>query len=167
LLNDHSSGACRIPAARIDVRLPHAWNYIREVRARVQEMLAGAEDELRSAAMMAVSELIENAVKYGEGVPGAPDIIVSCCSEGGEVRIVVSNGCQDGSVIRRLQERIQLIMSTPDKEALYMARLEELMADATESGSLGLYRIAFEGRFELHATLARSVVTVTATRRYA
>lgn len=149
------------------MRLPHAWNYIREVRARVQEMLAGAEEELRSAAMMTVSELIENAVKYGEGVPGAPDIIVSCCSEGGEVRIIVSNGCQDSSGLRRLQERVQQITSAPDKEALYMARLEELLADAAQSGSLGLYRIAFEGRFELQVSVARSVVTVCATRRYA
>jgi hypothetical protein len=153
------------PSKRIDVSLPHAWNYIRDIRKRVGEVFGESGSELRSASMMVASELIENAVKYGADVASAPNIRLSCCFDGDEMRIVVSNGSTDTEAVRTLHERVKQITDTPDKEALYIARLEELLADPTDSGKLGLYRIAFEGRFELSVAYVESVVTVTATRR--
>jgi len=39
-----------------------------------------------------------------------------------------------------------------------------LLAHPDESGKLGVYRIGFEGGFELACEYTKSVVTVTATR---
>jgi hypothetical protein len=149
---------------QIDVSLPLAWHYIRDIRKRVGEALSDSDSELRNATMMVASELVENAVKYGEDVVGATSILFSCSFDADHVRMVVKNGCTDTHAIRKLEQRIQQIADSPDKEALYMARLEELLEDPTESGKLGLYRVAFEGRFDLNATYSDRVVAVTATR---
>jgi hypothetical protein len=130
----------------------------------VGDALEGYDSQLRHAATMTASELVENAVKYGEDVAAAPNIVFSFCFDGDQMQIVVSNGGTDLNGKRKLQDRVQQIADAPDKGALYMARLEELLADQTESGELGLYRVAFEGGFELRVTCTDDVVSVIATR---
>ena len=60
---------------------------------------------------------------------------------------------------------MQELAGAADKQALYLARLEELLANAEESGKLGIYRIGFEGGFDLQLDYTNHVVTVTATRK--
>jgi len=146
--------------------LPHAWDQIRKIRKNVGDALSGYDSSLRAAATMVTSELIENAVKYGEEVPAASHILLSMSMEGGRLVISVSNGCADGPGVRQLEGRIREIAEAEDKAALYMARLEQLLAEPTESGKLGLYRIAFEGEFDLQFSYVDNVVRITATRSF-
>lgn len=144
--------------------LPHAWDQIRKIRKSVGDALKDFDPSLCAAAMMVTSELIENAVKYGEEVPASAHIQLSMTMGEDQLIIRVTNGCADGSGVKQLERRIREIADAPDKAALYMARLEQLLAEPTESGKLGLYRIAFEGEFDLKLSYRDNVVTITAAR---
>jgi hypothetical protein len=115
---------------------------------------------------MVSSELVENAVKYGEEVRAAPSISLSLALTHEKLIITVRNGCDDPAGAKELERRIREISEAPDKSALYMARLEQLLADPLDSGRLGLYRIAFEGQFDLQFDYADKVVSIIATRTY-
>ena len=153
-----------LPPASMNVSLPHTWDHIRQIRGRVSEVLKDGDSALRSAAVMVTSELVENAVKYGEAVPEAPQISVMLKVVDTSITIIVTNGSADASGVAALARRVDEITSAPDKSALYFARLEELMSQPNESGKLGLYRIAFEGEFELQLSYRDQVVKMTATR---
>jgi hypothetical protein len=150
----------------LSVSLPHTWDHIRQIRSRVGEALQNAEPALRSAAIMVTSELMENAVKYGEEVPNAKQITVTLETSASAIVITVSNGSSDARAVDALARRVDEIMSAPDKSVLYLARLEELLADPTEMGKLGLYRIAFEGEFDICFSYENQVVTMIASRPY-
>lgn len=146
--------------------LPHTWDHIRKIRRQVGEALKEHDPDLCSAAMMVASELIENAVKYGEEVPAAPNIALSLGLTDGQLVICVQNGCRDSVGVSELSRRVREIEEAPDKSTLYMERLEQLLADPLDSGKLGLYRIAFEGQFDLHFDYSNQVVSIVATRAY-
>lgn len=150
----------------VSSRLPHTWDHIRKIRKQVGEALEGYDPSLCSAAMMVTSELVENAVKYGEAVSAAPSISISLALTADKLVIAVKNGCCDAAGVKALEQRIRDISEAPDKSTLYLARLEELLADPLESGKLGLYRIAFEGEFDLQFDYAQKVVSIIATRPY-
>jgi hypothetical protein len=136
------------------------------MRGRVAEALKEADESLRAATVMVTSELLENAVKYGEEVPAAQNIKVSLTVTEASIIVKVINGSADAKGVAALARRVDEIMSAPDKSVLYFARLEQLMSDPTESGRLGLYRIAFEGQFDIQLSYQDQVVVITATRNY-
>ncbi len=148
--------------------IPIAWGHIREARKLVQDALAAHDAELRDAAAMTMSELIENAVKYGEPVEGMPGARFTMSIGDDVVEIRVQNGSLDTSSLAALRRTVDAIAAAvgPDaREALYVARLQQLMEDTGSGGQLGLYRIGFEGGFDLACSQEGDVVTVTATRR--
>jgi hypothetical protein len=152
----------------LDAEVPAAWSAIRAVRHDVGEVLTGHPAELRTATMMTASELLENAVKYGEKMGAAPCISFSLVAADGQLVVEVINRSTSDNDVRGLEECIDRISRAPDKETiekLYLARLEEVMARNSEGGRLGLYRVALEGGFELRCTWFDGVVTVRATRK--
>ena len=64
----------------------------------------------------------------------------------------------------RLEDLIARVHRDPDGATLYVARLQELLADPDASGKLGLYRIRYEGGFQLASKYEGQVLTITATR---
>ena len=161
-----SPGRQSLSPVSVNVSLPHTWDHIRQIRTKVGDALKDANPSLRSAAVMVTSELVENAVKYGEDVRAAPQIGVALEIGPDTIVIRVRNGSADERAVGALKQRVDEIMSAPDKSVLYLARLEELMAEPTETGRLGLYRIAFEGEFDIAFSYVNQVVTMTATRNY-
>ena len=120
---------------------------------------------MRSAAAIAASELVENAVKYGESVPRAERITFALMASEDTIRVEVTNGTTNATSVADLRARIEAVKHAEDKPGLYLRRLEELIASPRESGRLGLYRIAFEGAFELSCTYEDHVMIVTAIRK--
>jgi hypothetical protein len=60
---------------------------------------------------------------------------------------------------------VQELRDTEDKQALYLARLEALLTQPDgDSGKLGIYRIGFEGGFDVQLDYANDVVSMVATR---
>ena len=147
-----------------ELSIPIVWQYVRDVRARVRAVLASHPPELRDAAVMVASELVENAIKYGESVPKAPEAVIRVGVSDTEIRVEVSNGVRSTDIVRELRTHIEQITNASNRGDLYVARVEELLNSANTRGRLGLYRIGHEGGFELSCSYVDQVLTVTATR---
>lgn len=150
-------------AALVSLEVPVVWAYVRRVRAAVREGLTGHPEGLRDAAEMVASELVENAVKYGESVPACPMVRVRLAIEGSLLTIAVSNGVSGPERAASLRQRIERLRG-PDHEALYVERIHELLDDPREDGKLGLFRIGAEGGFRLEMHERDDVVTIFARR---
>jgi anti-sigma regulatory factor (Ser/Thr protein kinase) len=140
------------------------WSEIGRIRERVAIALGGLGPALREAAMMVVTELVENAIKYGESTPGAPGIEVSLLREHTRLSITVVSGTQDEEAARRLRGYTEALARSPDKLELYVARVQSLSDSPEEHSRLGLYRIALEGAFDLRCSHEDGVLRMTATR---
>jgi hypothetical protein len=151
-------------ANSFELTIPIVWRHIRDIRRRVGEALRGHGEEVRQAAAMVAAELVENAIKYGESVPDMPDATLRFEETASEVRVEVANGLTSPDAARRLEDLIGRVHRDTDGATLYVARLQELLADPDASGKLGLYRIRYEGGFQLASRYEGQVLTITATR---
>jgi hypothetical protein len=115
---------------------------------------------------MVASELVENAVKYGDTVPACEKVKVTVALEGNDVLIAVSNGIQNPRRVAALRERIDRV-NEASADALFMDRIERILAHPSEQGELGLYRIGSEGRFHLEMIEENQAVTIIARRSIA
>ncbi len=150
--------------AHLQLTFAPMWPNVRDIRQRVGAALGDCPAQLRSAAIMTASELVENAIKYGESVPAADTVTFVLDASPERLTMRVVNGSTNALGVAELERRVQELRAAEDKQALYLARLEQLLADADESGKLGIYRIGFEGGFDLQLEYMNHVVTVTATR---
>ena len=105
----------------IDVTIVRAWPMVRAIRQRVSEALSRQASELRVAAVMTASELVENAIKYGDAADGSDGIRVSLGIRPGLLLLEVSNRCANAAAVDELRARIDDITRSTDKEALYVA----------------------------------------------
>jgi hypothetical protein len=153
--------------ALLNMPLRTMWSEVQEVRERVQTLLAHLPEDVRAATVMTASELVENAIKYGESVPGAPEATVALNHDGEHIEIIVKNGVAAEETVRELRMHVDRLAGAPDRMALYIERLRQLMTGGGDGSKLGLYRIGCEGGFDLHCDYTDRVVTMTATRRVA
>ncbi len=144
--------------------IPLMWQLLRELRQVVEETLQDFPKDVRDAASMVAAELVSNAIKYGVSVPSAQNADITLRVNDQHIQVAVSNGVQSDSVVQELQKRIHQITHAESKEQLYMNRLQQMLEDPTQVGKLGLYRIGFEGQFDLDSTYADQILTVIATR---
>jgi hypothetical protein len=148
--------------------LEPSWSTIRAIREQVGEALSLAPKAVREAAQMVASELLENAIKYGEAVPAAQRISFVFCLDGPDIKVTVRNGSSIKASVDVLLRRVDELASGGDPAALYISRLQELMENpAIGTTGLGIYRIGLEGGFSLACKYEDQVVTVIATRSLA
>lgn len=140
------------------------WQKVRDVRAQVARAATGLPPEIATAAVMVTAELVENAIKYGESVPGCEDVRVHVSISSTTITIEVANGVTSRSSLDELFERVDQIVQSDDRGGLYIKRLEEMLHSPGISGKLGLFRIGFEGNFELSCRHDGEILTVSATR---
>jgi hypothetical protein len=153
------------PQPLLDMPVRTMWSEVAAVRERVAALLADVSESTRTAAVMTASELVENAVKYGEPVPGNESASVVLAIDGDVLRIVVRNGVAAAETVEDLIHHVERVTASQDRAALYLDRLRELMMSGGGASKLGIYRIACEGGFDLACTFSERVVTVTASRR--
>jgi hypothetical protein len=144
--------------------IPIVWHYVREVRQRLGHALSEQPAELREAAVMVASELVENAIKYGESVPGAAEATIELFVDDDQIRIEVSNGLRERATAAEIEGMIRSISGAEQPGALYIQRLHELLEAPDARGKLGLYRIGLEGGFTLDCDYDDEILTITATR---
>lgn len=149
----------------IQINIPIAWEYVRAVRQQVAAALTDYPEELRSAAVMVASELVENAIKYGASIPALPWARFRFEATSDHVQIQVSNGLIDTKSLQLLECIVKQLQDEAACEQLYMTRLQELVNDPLQPNRLGLYRIGYEGKFTLEYTYADQILTMTARRR--
>ena len=120
------------------------------------------------ATMMSVTELLENAVKYGEATPEVPHISLEVSVIDDLLRIEVRNGTKRCQHLDKLTANLERLAAAKDKSSLYLEAIEKTGESSTEhAGGLGLYRIASEGGFDIRCGYENQMVRITATRRIA
>jgi hypothetical protein len=154
-----------VPALKISV--PSLWDLVRDVRSSVANTLHDADPDLREAAVMAASELVENAIKYGQTVAGHKEATLEVHCEPSRLVIHIRSGVRSPDAAESMLGRLRAIREAKDKNALYIARLRDLMRQPQGASQLGLYRIAAEGGFELDGRIDGDVLHITATRALA
>lgn len=144
--------------------LPLLGPLMGDLRRMVEETLQDFPTDLRDATSMVAAELVSNAVKYGVSVPQAPNATITLTVAPSQIQIAVSNGIVSEDGMQELQNRLRQIAHAESKEHLYMNRLQQMLEDPAQTGKLGLYRIGFEGQFDVTYTYAEHVLTLLATR---
>lgn len=146
------------------VRCFEDWQRLDEIRRLVRDVLCAHPAELQDAAAMTASELLENAMKYGEALPQRDGGRLTISADDSTITITVESAAAAGEGIAALERSIERIHAAEDPEELYLARLQEFAGDPEASGQLGLLRIAFEGRFDIRCAYSEPVLTMTAKR---
>jgi hypothetical protein len=137
------------------------WTYISCVRGFVAHFFAiGLEDKIHAERIsLAVSELLENAVKYSSG----PDTTVSASilEKTNKVVARVENESTPEH-IKELQGEIENICQKAPEEA-YMAKLQEAANRTDGKSQLGLARIRYETGAALTVSINGNRVHMEAT----
>jgi hypothetical protein len=147
---------------KTEIRLPLSWGWVERTRVEVAQALAGFEEQLREAAVMTASELAENVVKHGEASTEGGWVRLEV--EGSRLRISSTNGVREPARAAIVTEIIRMLAEAKDPHALYLERMGELLEQPSGPTQLGLYRIVFEGGFQLSASYQQSVLNIVAER---
>ncbi len=149
---------------KLEVDIPIAWEYVRIVRQRLEAALLDTGEELRSAAIMVASELVENAIKYGVSVPALPQARFRFEVSPQHLTIEVANGVSTDKVFEAVRAMVAEMQAPGASERLYLDRLQQLVDNPLPPNRLGLYRIGFEGKFSLRCTYENQFLVLTAQR---
>ncbi len=143
-----------------------AWSVVEEIREEVAAIMEPSGEELSYASKMVASELVENAVKYGLIDPQTgKGITFDLVAGEKDITIAVTNRPASEEHLANVRKHIEAIAEAGDAQQLYIQRLTMLMEHPADEGSqLGLYRIAYEGGFDLNYQLANDVLTIKARR---
>lgn len=155
-------------AVRASVRKDHMelsfgpkWTYISCVRGFVANFFAiGLEDKAQAEKIsLAISELLENAVKYSSGT----DTIVRAEIHGktGTVTASVENQSTP-AYIKDLKGEIDKVCSGTPEEA-YMAKLLEAASRTDGKSQIGLARVRYETGATLNLSVEGDTVRIEAT----
>jgi hypothetical protein len=147
------------PKVLLAAHVPPAWSEVEKAREAVRACpeLAEGGDELRDALSMVAAELLENALKYGDGEP----IELFVHRRGEEMEVAVAHPLADEGRARSLVEQLSWIAAQPSPADAYA---EALRSTQPGRGGLGLVRIAYEGGCSLSAACDGPRLTVRATR---
>jgi hypothetical protein len=122
--------------------------------------------ECREAVALAVCELGENLIKYGEPNASAHAGTIGVSVEGARVVVRATNRVSSSEDAERVAELVaELGRSTASVHDLYRARLRDLFSNPDEPRTqLGLLRMAFEGGFRLSCRFEAPELHIIAER---
>ncbi len=162
-LNYFLSSSSDLGNKRIKVSIEPTWNIVLNINDRIDEVMPDANLEVIDALRMVSTELVENAVKYGEPVPGMAGIEYELIVEEKYIAIRVDNGVVNEENINLVKKSMEKINNADDRFKLYTERLTELMESPKLGESqLGLFRIAYEGKCDLRYTYNDEILSVIA-----
>lgn len=152
---------------KFNYNIDTSWSIIKTIRDKVESLVASKDELLAYACKMASSELVENAIKYGCSISDDKGIDFNFSLGSNIVKIEVTNGIIHISDYENVKKHINEINASDNPHDLYLKRLTILMEQKNiRQSQLGLYRIAYEGEFELQHKYdeSRNVLTVTAVK---
>jgi hypothetical protein len=168
VIGDDRGGGALAAELRLMLKLEPNWRAIETLRSSLLGCVAAilGSRELGETASIVISELLENAVKYGAWSGPAGRLEVELVARGQSFHVRVANPVSERQPsVARLEETIAWIRRFPDGEAAYRARLAEIARSPAQSGSgLGLVRVAREGPCSLHVESTSDRVLVSAVR---
>ncbi len=126
------------------------WDEIEKIRVESKSFIEarGFSNNIIDAIVMVLSELVENAIKYG--VYNTPDdmIVYSLSIERDTIIIEVTNPFSENENFKKLDKTVQWIRGFQNPFQAYIEKIKEISGRPLtdkESG-LGLVRIAYQGR---------------------
>ncbi|MBL8953516.1 MAG: hypothetical protein JNK82_22260 [Myxococcaceae bacterium] len=139
----------------IDLRLLPRWELVGELRRLVSQSLEKLSLDADDAygASLAAHELLENAVKYGQG---EVRVTVHLDRREKKLRGVSVENRTTRSHAARLKRALKALSSAPDRMAAYVALM------GRGPGGLGLARIAAEAEMQVTCTARANRVAVIA-----
>jgi hypothetical protein len=147
------------------MRFRPAWAYIDGVRAFSRFFCETTynERDLAERAQMVIQETLENAVKYS--TPGElSELELEISSDGTNLKIAIASR-PDPLHLQNLRTELEYLRQL-DPEAAYVAAFARAANEPEEPARLGLARMRYEGKFELHLNEeAGGRVRVTAVGR--
>ena len=149
--------------------MPPTWSLVKEIRKNSSEYLQkGSNNSVDyDAVIMVVSELVENAVKYGVRSSNGTCVDFNLSVHDSLVEITVKNGLEKLEDYESIVFALDAINGPKSREDLYRARLVQIYdSPVNEKGCLGLYRIAYEGGFNIACQLESDLVKLRAWRDF-
>jgi hypothetical protein len=145
--------------------IPTTWNAIHEISENIFNSINNIDENVKEETRMTIVELVENAVKYGLAIPGKKGIEFDFKIGKNNIIIKISNRLINKKDGKTVKANIDKIKASGNPMELYIQRLRELLANPIEGVSqLGLYRIAYEGRFNLDYKIDNNILTIIASR---
>ena len=144
------------------INLADTWDDLGQVRTLFEEYFAESTEEFKAAVTMAGLELAENVIKHGAGASAGS---VTLSVREGEVVISTQNQVTSTQRAMFVRARIQDIADKGARE-MYIKRMLELIEQPDVQGSgMGLFRIAYEGEFQLSCEILGDRLCIYARRR--
>ena len=142
------------------------WDNVKKINDEIADLLPLKNKELIESVKMVATELIENAVKYCEPTQDTPDIVIELIINKDNIILKVSNGVKTNSNTHALIDNIEIINTSDNHTTLYINRIKEISENKNMNKcGLGLYRIAYEGSFNLEYLYSNNKVTIIAGRK--
>jgi hypothetical protein len=155
---------------RLELPLQPEWQNVDLLRLAILNCLSAVfgDPELSESVGIVTSELLENAIKYGDWTHGKSRfLLLTVCGGGHEVKVEVSSPIRDGSPhLERITNTLEWIAHFPSARDAYIARMRAIAEQPEKTGEskMGLVRIAYEGPCAIEADAAASgVMHVRAT----
>ncbi len=136
----------------MNLKIAPEWDNLETVRVRTEEFLKdkNLSRDIIDSIIMNISELMENAVKYGRFDDKIKDIAASVTVTDNDIIVEVKSPVKDEDDFhfKRLDKIIQWIRGYQNPFEAYIEKLKEVAVQPvceSESG-IGIIRIAYEGQ---------------------
>lgn len=131
------------------MRFRPAWAYIEGVRSFSQFFCETTykQKDLADRAQMVIQETLENAVKYSN-CGSLSELELEISSDGDNLKIAITSS-PDPYHLENLRTELEYLRQL-DPEAAYVAAFARAANEPEEPARLGLARMRYEGKFELH-----------------
>lgn len=128
------------------------WDNIEAVRVKAESFLKSKKlhEDVVDAIIMNISELLENAIKYGNFNSGVKEIVALISVSERDITVEVKSPVKDEDDMhfRRLDRIVQWVRGYQNPFEAYIEKIKEIALqpiDDNQSG-LGIVRIAYEGQ---------------------
>lgn len=147
----------------IEFNLNPTIGIINALVEKIKIALVDYSEKVNYSTDVVASELLENALKYGVVNTDIEKIHFEMLYDEKEIIIKVSNGFFDDSFLLDFHRIFEKIKNTPDRESLYIERLQEVLDNpSTKQSQLGFYKILYETDYNINYEINKKIITVTA-----
>ncbi len=149
----------------VSCHIKPVWDSLEQIINKTESSLENLGGEFIDASIMAATELVENAIKYGNT---KTMIEFAITADDHQIRITVSNTIRAQQDYEEVKYLIDKISRSDDLYALFTERLLDVSKTDNKYARtrLGLIRIAYEGRFEMTYNLKDDFLTITAVNDF-
>jgi hypothetical protein len=147
----------------IDLPVQNHWENVDRVRTSVISCVRAVFADVGDGHTLGTvaSELMENAMKYGEWPHLGGRVHIRIWGDRDRLHVQVENPIAAGHDVRELMDTIAWLNGFADPEDAYRERMLEIASAQDGRTRLGLARIAYEGRCKLAAEVDGETLRVT------